>query len=67
MYNRYWRVNVNMNGFKTVIMFEGTEMELRDYIDSELRYTSYRGATDKEYEAYKALGLPVYIAPKIGR
>ena len=62
MYKRIWKVYINESGFTAVIMIEGTEEELVSYIESELRYSGYCGATDKEVEAYRTLKLPIYLA-----
>lgn len=62
MYKRIWKVNINIYGFRSIIMVEGTEEELQKYLETELHNAGYCGATEKDVEAYKALKLPIYIA-----
>ena len=64
-YKGIWKVYITINGFKTIIMVEGTEEELGAYIDSEIKHAGYVGATEKDVEAYKALKLPIYCAPTL--
>lgn len=61
MYKRHWIVKVTRNGFEFKVMLYGTEKELRNYIDTELSdYSGYHGATEKEVEAAKTLGMKIY-------
>ena len=62
---RIWRVAINTNGFRSVLLVRGTEIETVDYLKSEIGYMpSYVAITEEEYEAYQALGFSAYLAPK---
>ena len=73
MYKRYWLVAINKNGFEAKFLVYGTEQELWKYLNSEIgggdeRHTGnyrYSGATDKEVEAARLLGIKAYLAPGI--
>ena len=61
MTERVWAVKIEINGFASKVLVRATEERLREYIDSELEcWKSYCGASDKEVEAAKILGLPIY-------
>lgn len=63
MYNRIWIVYPEIKGFKVAIFVEGTEDEVRDYMESEFGYMpAYTGATNDEIASAKKLRLPIYIA-----
>lgn len=65
MYKRHWLISLNTNGFVGKVFVYGTEMETREYIDSEIPgWTGMVGATDNEVAAARTLGLPVYLAPE---
>lgn len=58
---RIWVASYNKNGFEFKVLLYGTEQELWDYTTSEFGYQlGYRGATDKEIEAAKTLGMKIY-------
>lgn len=64
-----WMVKVSVHGFKMTFMVYGTEQELWAYLRPDFggdeRTTgnySYRGATEKEIKAYKAIGGLIYLA-----
>ncbi len=60
----YWFI---MNGFKMTVIINGTEDEMRAYLP-EINSKGdghYSGATEKEVEAARALGLPIYLAPTL--
>lgn len=65
MYKRVWMVKVSRGGYDLVLFFEGTEAELRAYLDSELlQYFDtyhYRGANEQEVAAAKSLGMKIYL------
>lgn len=73
MYKRYWLVAIYKNGFQAKMLVYGTEQEMWAYLNSEIgggddRHTgnySYSGATDKEVEMAKALGIKCYLCPEI--
>lgn len=72
MYRRTWIVTITTYGFKSKILFYGSERELWAYLRPDFggdeRTTgnySYSGATEKEIQAAKLLGMPVYICPEI--
>lgn len=66
MYKRYWVIRGTKNGFEMKLFLFGTEDELAPYLNTEVdghvfdNYW-YSGATDKEVEAAKALGLKIYM------
>ena len=61
MYERIWQVTCIDNGFKYKVFIRTTEQKLQEYMETELPYAvNYSGATDKEVEAAKLLGLPIY-------
>jgi hypothetical protein len=64
---RNWIYWFMLNGFKVTVIINGTEDEMRAYIPeiNPKANGRYSGATDKEVEAAKALGLPVYLAPDL--
>lgn len=62
MYKRYWIAKYVKNGFEFKVFLYGTEQELWDYTKSEFGYQlAYSGATDKEVEAGKVLGMKFYM------
>lgn len=64
---RNWIYKFSQRGFKMVIIIEGTEDEMRAYIpeiDPDCN-GKYSGATNKEVEHYKSLGMPIYLAPTL--
>ena len=64
---RDWIYKFMMNGFKMVIIIEGTEDEMRAYLP-EINPKGngfYSGATEAEVANYKALGMPIYLAPTL--
>lgn len=66
MYKRVWVVRGTKNGFEMKLFLEGTEEELRSYLDSEVDgkvfdHYFYSGATEKEVEYAKALKLKIYM------
>ena len=64
-----WRVSYSeyVNGFDLVIFVEGTEEEIRDYLDSEIGYVGkYKALNESEVSAVSTAGLKVYIAPQLG-
>ena len=73
MMRRYWLVGFWKNGFEGKMIVYGTEQELWDYLNSEIgggddRHTGnyrYSGATEKELEAAKVLGMETYLAPQL--
>lgn len=73
MYKRYWLVTIDMNGFEAKFLLYGTEQELWSYLNSEIgggdeNHTGnykYSGASDKDVEAAKMLGIKAYIAPEL--
>ena len=64
---RNWIYKFYQRGFKMVIIIEGTEDEMRAYLPeiNPKGNGMYSGATDKEVEHYKSLGMPIYLAPTI--
>lgn len=68
MYKRYWTVKFWKNGFEGVMLVYGTEMELWEYLNSELRDGySYSGATDSEVRAAKVLKIKIYLCPEVSK
>ena len=64
---RNWIYKFSNNGFKMVVIINGTEDEMRAYL-SEINPKGdgrYSGATNKEVECWKALGMPIYLAPTL--
>ena len=70
---RHWLVGVYVNGFQMKMLVYSTEQEMWAYLNSEIgggddRHTgnySYHGATDKEVEMAKMLGIKCYLCPEI--
>lgn len=70
---RYWLVAIDKNGFEAKFLVWGTEQELWSYLNFEIgggdeRHTGnykYSGATAKEVEAARLLGIKAYLAPEI--
>ena len=70
---RYWLVGFKKNGFEGKMLVYGSEREMHDYLNSEIgggdeRHTGnyhYSGATEKEIEAARFLGLKAYICPEL--
>lgn len=63
MYERYWLITINRNGFETKALVYGTEAEMQEYMTSEFGYVpAYRGATEAEVEAAKSIGIKAYTA-----
>ena len=61
VYERVWKVKCSRNGFTFCVMVWNTEEKLRRWMETELpEAVSYRGATEKEEQAAKVLGLPIY-------
>lgn len=66
MYKRNWLVKFDINGFNMVTLVNGTEEEMRKYMENEVSYNfHYVGATDADVVCGKKLGIPVYLAPEI--
>lgn len=73
MYKRYWLVAIDKNGFEAKFLVYGTEQELWKYLNSEIgggdeRHTGdyrYSGASEKDVEAARQLGIKAYLAPDI--
>lgn len=73
MYKRYWLVTFWNNGFEGKMLVHGTEQEMWKYLNSEIgggddRHTgnySYIGATDKQVEMAKLLGMKAYLCPEV--
>lgn len=65
MYERYWMVKINTNGFTSLMMVYGTEQEMQSYMKSELGHIpGYYGASDKEVAMAKQVGMKAYLCPK---
>lgn len=65
MYERNWRVIASISGFKAILFVYGSEVEMQDYMKSELGYIpAYVGASDEMVAQYKAVGGKVYLAPR---
>ena len=64
---RNWIYKFSRNGFQMVIIIEGTEDEMREYLPeiNPNGHGWYSGATDDEVAHYKALGMPIYLAPSL--
>ena len=63
MYKRYWLIAMKRNGFETKALVYGTEAEMQEYMTSACGYVpAYHGATEKEVEAAKSLGIKAYLA-----
>ena len=61
-----WQVWYEKNGFKYFILCQGTEQEVREYLESEMGYMGrYSGMTETEVDMTKKLGCKIYIAPEI--
>lgn len=55
------------NGFDLTIFVEGTEEEMKDYLESEVGYVGkYRALSDSKIECVSSLGIKIYTAPQIG-
>ena len=60
-----WQIGYKINGFDYALFVEGTENEVRDYMDSEMGFMGrYSACTDDEIAAAKKLRFPIYIAPQ---
>lgn len=70
---RYWLVGFYKNGFEGRMIVHGTERELWAYLNSEIgggdeRHTGnyhYSGASEKDMQAVRQLGIKVYLAPEV--
>ena len=63
MYERYWLITINRNGFETKALVYGTETEMQEYMTYECGYVpAYRGATEAEVKAAKSIGMKAYTA-----
>lgn len=63
---RVWKVSYKKNGFKFTLLVRGTEMEMQDYLESELGYVgSYYALNDEEVEMANKLRMVIYIAPQL--
>ena len=63
MYERYWLVTINRNGFATKALVYGTETEMQEYMISMCGFVpAYSGATEEEVKAAKSIGMKAYIA-----
>lgn len=62
-----WKFRISAHGFDTYVFVRGTETEAREYINSEYPHDKggHIACGDKELEAIAALGLTVYIAPRL--
>ena len=59
---RTWMITCEKFGFTYKIFLNATDERLHKYIATELpEAVKYTGATDKEIEAARMLGLPVYL------
>lgn len=66
MYKRYWLVTVTNNGFQSKMLVHGTEQEMWGYMESEIGYIpAYSGASEREVEAARLLGIKAYLCPEI--
>ena len=60
-----WRIEYENKMFKQLILVQGTESEMRAYMESEFGYVGrYSACTDTELRAAKQLRIPIYLAPK---
>lgn len=66
-YKRVWIYKFMQRGFQMVVMIEGTEDEMRAYLEevNPKGNGKYSGATEKEVAHFKALGMPIYLAPTL--
>lgn len=63
MYERLWKVRVDLNGFEVMVMVRAKEEELKGYLDTEVpHWTYYSGATEEEVKAARVLGMKFYLA-----
>ena len=63
-----WQVTYEKNRFKFSIFVEGTEPEMRAYLNSEMGFVgSYHACTKDEVKAARLLRFPIYIAPELDR
>ena len=63
MYERYWIITINRNGFATKALVYGTETSMQNYMTNTCGYVSaYRGATEAEITAAKSIGMKAYLA-----
>ena len=57
-----WMITCQRFGFTYKIFVNATEERLRKYMETEIpEAVKYTGATDKEVDAARLLGLPVYL------
>lgn len=62
---RVWKVIYYNRRFEQVILVEGTEDEVHDYLESEFGFMGrYHALTDDEIQAAKKIGMKIYLAPK---
>lgn len=60
-----WRIEYENKMFQQLILVQGTESEMRAYMESEFGYVGrYSACTDAELRAANQLRIPVYLAPK---
>ena len=61
-----WKVSYSINGFKYIILIQGTEPEMHAYMTSEFGYVGrYHACNDMEIRAARSLNIPIYIAPRL--
>lgn len=59
---RNWMITCERNGFRYKIFVNATEDRLHEYVESEIpEAVKYSGATDKDIESARQLGLPIYL------
>lgn len=62
-----WVYKIQAHRFETYLYCEGTETEVREYIESEYPHDEawYHALTDSEVEMIRKFGCKIYCAPKI--
>ena len=59
---RNWMITCQRFGFTYKIFVNATEERLQKYMETEIpEAVKYTGATEKEVDAARLLGLPVYL------
>lgn len=63
---RTWILWYSLWGFTFPILVEGTEEEMRRYMDNEFNGNyRYSACSDSEIKLWKSLGMKIYVAPEI--